>query len=163
MAFIPGGLLERINEICGEGLPLKFDISPEGGYCVSMTNKTGGNSIKGTIVEPSSGTDSAFETCTADGYDPIGIVYTDGIADGSECWVVMGGIAQILLKDATASTRKYWTRISADTAGRADATIAAPAGSVVGELDQHMREVGHCIETKGADTNVLALFVLHFL
>ena len=69
--------------------------------------------------------------------------------------------AGALRKDATASTKGFWVYTS-DVAGRADATLAAPPGGGIPELDIHMREIGHCIESKGADTDVLAKAVLHF-
>jgi hypothetical protein len=72
--------------------------------------------------------------------------------------VVVSGIADVLLQDSTASTRGYWVRTSTTTAGRADATNADPPGLVVA----HMSEIGHCLQSQIAGTNVLARCVLHF-
>ena len=58
---------------------------------------------------------------------PFGIVYEAGIADGSECWVVVSGIADVLLVDSVASTRSWIAYSSATTAGRIDTTATAPA------------------------------------
>lgn len=135
-------------------------ITDKGGLAVFATNKTGATSVKGTIIMASTGTDSAFMTAGADSTAAVGVVYEDGIADGSKCWVVISGIVQVLLKDNTASTRGYWVQLS-DVAGRADATVAAPPGGGVPELDNHMQEIGHAVESVSAGTNVLCTIVLH--
>ncbi len=139
----------------------KVKFTPEGGIAVRLINKTSAPSVKGTIVVADSTTDDAFKVATGSDPDCIGVVYDDGVADGSECWVVTFGIAEVLLKDATASTRGYWVQAS-DTGGRADATNAAPPGGGVTEIDRHFTEVGHCIEFKNAGTNVLCKVVMHF-
>lgn len=137
-----------------------FDSSTnEWGFQVRLTNKTGGNSIKGEIVKASAGTDMAFDKVAADGLEPIGVIYEANVADGSECWIwVTGSVCQVLLKDTTGSTRGYWVSVS-DTAGRADATTAAAPGVVLA----HFREIGHCLETKAGGTNVLARILFHTL
>lgn len=139
-----------------EGRP-KIRFTVEGGLAVRLVNKTGSNSVKGSLVQIASGTDNAFVLTGSDDVDCVGVVYEDGIADGSECWVVTQGIAQVLLKDTTGSTRGYWAATS-DTAGRADCTNAASPGLVL----SHFQEIGHCLETKGSGTDVLARVILHF-
>lgn len=67
----------------------------------------------------------------------------------------------MLLEDSTASTRGYWVKMSG-TAGRADATNAAPPGGGIPELDEHMTELGHALETKTGGTDVLCKIVMHF-
>lgn len=139
----------------------KIGISELGGIAKKMINKTGVASVKGTVVETSTTTDDAFQIADADGNHQFGVVYDDGIADGSECWVIIYGVADVLLKDATLSAHGNWVFMS-DVAGRVDATLADPTAGGVAQLDQHMREVGHCIESKAADTDVLARVCLHF-
>lgn len=160
--YVASGLLARMQQICSTGFPGKVDFSSEGALLVRLTNKTGGNSVKGTLVESRADTDNAFDICDADGNHPIGVVYEDGIADAQECWICIAGRCQVLLQDSTASTRGYWARVSTTAAGRVDITNAGPPGGAVASLDAHMTEVGHCIETKGAGTNVLAYIILHF-
>lgn len=139
----------------------KAGLTPEGGVAVKLTNKTSANSVKGMLVEASSTTDNAFQIAAADGIHMIGAVYENGVADGSGCWVVISGVAQVLLKDSTAATRGYWATMS-DTAGRADATnVAAPGGGIV-ELDAHMQEIGHVLETQIGGTDVLCRIAMHF-
>jgi hypothetical protein len=133
-------------------------VTAEGGFAVLLLNKTGSVSVKGTLVEPSPGTDGAFTTTGANAFDAMGAVYVSGIADGSLCPVVVGGIAEVLLEDGTASTRNYWARTSTSVGGRADITNAGPPGLVL----THFAEIGHCIESKASGTDVLAKIVMHF-
>ncbi len=133
-------------------------ITAEGGFAVMLTNKTGANSVKGSIVEASSGTDKAFSLTGSNDFEPIGAVYLSGIADGSLCPVVVGGIADVLLEDSTASTRGYWARTSTTTAGRADITNSGAPGLVL----PHFAEIGHCLESKASGTDVLARICMHF-
>ena len=132
-------------------------LTPEGGLALRLTNKTGGTSVKGTIVEAHAATNNAFRVCDANSVEAFGIVYEDGIADGAECIVVIGGRCQVLLKDATLSTRNNWAGVS-DVAGRADCTGVSPPAQPA-----HFKEIGHCIESKGADTDVLAFIMAHYL
>ena len=136
-------------------------ITPLGGICIRLLNKTGGASVLGTVVQADTVNDNAFKICEGDGVQPIGIVYESGVADGTLCWFVIIGIAQVLLKDATASLKGNWVYVS-DAAGRADATLLVPPGGGIPELDIHMGEIGHCIESKGAGNDVLAKTIVHF-
>lgn len=126
------------GNICGTNFyNAKIRITPEGGYAVKLTNKTGGNSVKGQIVIAASGTDNAFATAGADADMPIGIVYNAGIADGQECWVVIAGRCEILV-DAGGASRGY-VLYCGSTGGSATASAAVPA------ITNHMREVGHAL------------------
>ena len=133
----------------------------EGGRAIKLTNKTGVASVKGIVVKPSSSTDYAVDVCGADGVDPIGVVYEDGIADGSEVWVVISGIAEVLLEDSTATTRGYWARTSITQAGRADITAALPPEGTIQALENHFSEIGHSIQSVTAGTDKLARIVMH--
>jgi len=141
---------------------LKSKLTIEGGIAVRLTNKTGANSVKGTVVVADNAVDNSFDFSIADEVQPIGVLYEDGIADGEEVFVVVVGIADVLLEDGTASTRGNWVRTSENDAGRADATNAAPPGGGIPELDIHMAEIGHCLESQSSGTDVLAKCVLHF-
>ena len=88
----------------------------------------------------------------ADDENIIGIVYDAGVADGSEAWVVVGGIGAVLM-DAGGSARGDRI-ISSATAGSAD------VWNVGGAVATHFQEIGHCIETRGGAG--LARVVLHF-
>jgi hypothetical protein len=134
----------------------KVMFTPEGGLAIRILNKTGAPSVKGSVVSASGSTDEAFALQTNE-FDAIGVVYEAGVADASLCWVVVSGIADVLLKDTTASTHAHVV-FSADTDGRA-ITGAVPTPP---NADSHFKEIGHCIQSKNAGINVLARCVLHF-
>ena len=138
---------------------IKF--TAEGGVAYKMINKTGSASVKGSIVTVNSALADSVKLQVNE-FDAIGVMYEDGIADGQYCWVVKNGKADVLLKDGTASTIGNWV-ISADTDGRADASQPTPTpNNTTGEHTTHFKEIGHCLETKGAGTDVLARITLHF-
>jgi hypothetical protein len=136
-------------------------ITDAGGMAVRLINKTGSASVKGTLVKAGT-VDGSFIVTLADEAMPCGVVYQAGVADGSTCWVVVYGIAEVLLEDSTASTAGYWCRTSITAAGRATMSTAAPPGGGVTELTAHEKEIGHCLETKGSGTNVIAKCIMHF-
>jgi hypothetical protein len=134
----------------------KSGMTPIGGFAIKLTNKTGGNTVAGQLVIPSNpggaDTDDAFETATGSDENVIGIVLDAGVSDGSEAWIVISGIADVLM-DGGGSTRGDRI-ISSGTAGSAD------VWNVGGAVATHFLEIGHCIETRvGAG---LARCVLHF-
>ena len=145
-----------------EPIDLGFTFTDEGGFAIYLINKTGAASVKGTLVDTKASIDNAVNIVGADEPDIVGVVYENGIADGDLVLVVISGVAEVLLEDSTASTRGYWARISITQNGRADITNAAPPGGGVAEIDRHFREIGHCLESKGAGTDVLAKCILHF-
>lgn len=118
-------------------------------------------SVKGTLVCASAASNEEFVVCSADDDDVFGVVYETGVAAGLPTLVVFSAVAEVLLKDGTAATRGNWAKTS-NVSGRADATLAGPPGGGIPEHDQHFREIGHCIESKIAGTNVLAKCVIHF-
>jgi hypothetical protein len=134
-------------------------FTPEGGLAVLLTNKTGAASVKGTVVTTGAVVDNSFEVQAAE-YEAAGIVYDSGVADGSDCWVVVSGIAEVLMKDGVAPIRGDWCKC-ADTDGRAEATVP-PVGIGALTVSEHFKEVGHCLESKAAGTDVLAKVLLHF-
>ena len=132
----------------------KIRLTSIGGYAIRLTNKTGGNTVAGQLVAPYSATavDDAFKTQIASGDNTIGIILDAGVADGSEIWVIVSGIADVLI-DAGGSARGD-REISSATAGSAD------VWNVGGAVATHFLEIGHCIETRGGAG--LARCVLHF-
>lgn len=131
------------------------DWKPVSSHAVALTNKTGANTLAGTIADTSTTTDNAFNLSAVNSDMPIGIVATSGIADGSSAVLIEGGIADVLFKDGVAPTRGYIAYCS-DTAGRADQSATIPAAAT------HDREIGHVLETKASGTNVTAKCILHF-
>lgn len=130
-------------------------ISADGGYYITLINKTGSNSVKGTIVIASTTIDNAVDIAPVNSDNPIGIVLEDGISDGSPVKVVVSGKAYVLLANSVASKRGYWCEVSSTQAGRMS---QLPNPNPV----THWAELGHSLESKAAGTNVLSLVVLHF-
>jgi hypothetical protein len=131
----------------------------ERGFLVKAINRTGGASVKGTLVSASTSADQEAIK-QANEYDTIGVVQEAGVAEGSEMWVwVNGSVCQVLYKDSVAATHGN-ILIAADTDGRA-IDIANPGGGLPG-TDTHFKECGHVMQSVGAGTNVLALAMLHF-
>lgn len=139
----------------GGGGAVKF--TPEGGLAIRVVNGTGSESVKGTVVSASPTADNSF-VLQSNEFDTIGIVYESGIADGSLCWIVVAGIAEVLLKDTTASTRGQ-VALAADTDGRMVAINVPSSNPVVAE---HFKEIGHVMESKIAGTDVLVKCMIHF-
>ena len=139
----------------------KVGISELGGLAIKLNNGSGVASVKGTIVKSDINADDSFDIAAAGEAQPIAIVYDDGVVDGAGCWVIISGIADVLMKDTLASVHGHWVYTS-DVPGRADATLLVPPGGGVVELDVHMGEIGHCLESKGGGADVLARMVVHF-
>ena len=137
---------------------VRFKITSIGGYAIKLTNTTGAVTVQGQTVKPDTATDDAVILTAADDNECIGVFLDAGVADDAEAWVVIAGIADVAMGDAEAATRANWVETNSAEAGYADATSGSPAAS-----PQHFNEIGHCIESKGADTDVLAEVMIHFL
>jgi hypothetical protein len=131
-------------------------FTTEGGLYQVFINDTGADSVKGTIVVASTQTEDAVEIAPADTQMPIGAIYEDGIADGSNVKVVTYGKVQVLMEDSSASTKGYWCGVSG-TAGRMFQQSSAPVGTSI-----HNREIGKSLEDTVAGTDVLSWVQMHF-
>jgi len=128
---------------------------------IRKINNTGGETRKGELVHCSPNLDNAVELTPADEHDPIGVFAEDGEKDGELAWIIYNGSAQVMLKDTTLTVHGNII-LTSDVLGRADATLAAPPGGGVVQLDQHFQELGHSFETAGAGVDVLIEGILHF-
>lgn len=131
----------------------------EGGLAIRLTNGSGVASVKGKLVVADTNADEAVDVCGADDTDVIGAFYESGIADGKEVWVVVYGVADVLLKDNEGSTHGNWVGSSSE-AGYAYATENSPPAQPT-----HFREIGHCLKTcaaEGGGTHVLCRIMMHF-
>ena len=135
------------------GTPLA-KITPEGGYAVKLTNMTGAPSVKGQIVGIKTGTDNAFDLTAVDATYNLGVVYEGGVADAAECWVVVGGIAQVLMKNA--AVRGQMCRIPLNTDADEAAGYAMAAEQPV---TASVYKIGDVLETAAAE--VLCKVLLH--
>ena len=128
----------------------KVKMTELGGIAVQMVNKTGAPSVKGTVVVASSTTDNGCAIADTSADDAIGVIFDSGVADGSPVWVVVIGVAEVLIEDATEASRRAYVSMSTTVAGRANA-----AGVAASTLD-----IGSCIKSADAGTTVLATVML---
>jgi hypothetical protein len=135
-------------------------FTADGGIAEKYINKTGAASVKGTVVCASSGTNNGVGKIVVDIPDPIGVIYNDGVADGSEVWVVTEGKAKVYFTGST--TRKYLARgfITGDAGYVSGQAFNEALPSTPFATDKHFYEIGHVLEARtGAG---LALTKLHF-
>jgi len=133
----------------GEVIGPRAKWTTEGGLAVSLKNNTGHASVKGEIVIASASVADAVDLAGVSSVVPIGVIYNASVAEQGYVWVVVSGIAQVLLKNETGTTMGQWLGCS-DTAGRAFAD-ADPIAS-----GKHNQEIGHCIETVAAGAEGVA-------
>ena len=139
----------------------KCGFTPEGGFFVTLTNKTGGATTKGYLCGPSSGTANAFTYAPSEAPDIIGIVYDAGIADGAECRIVVAGIADVYVSADGASLEDFVRmNTSGDTSTASGVATAEAVPSSPFSTDKHFQEVGHAIEARG-DAGLIKC-VIHF-
>ncbi len=135
-----------------EVLGPKVKLTVIGGVAIKLTNKTGANTVAGQIVKASTTIDDAFVLAGVNELQAIGIILDSGIPDGSEAWVVEGGIADVLV---VAAGCVRGDRLITGAIGGFAAVNNAPAVAV------HFQEIGHSIESRAGAG--LARCVLHFL
>lgn len=144
-----------LYKIACEFLNGDFGITPEGGLYITLVNKTGAASEKGTIVVASTSSDNSVDIAPAESHLPIGVIYEDGIADGSNVKVVVCGIAQVRLASGQTATRGYWCGVST-VAGKMSQSEDSPTA-----IGQNCAHIGHSLQTVQT-AGSLALVVLHF-
>ena len=140
----------------------KSKMTNIGGFAIKLTNKTGGNSVAGQLVQADTTANDAVKLTGIDEEETIGVFLDSGVAANAEAWVVISGIADVAMQDNTTATRGNWVRSSITEAGYADATNSTPPSPAA---FSHFNEIGNCIETvtaTGGGTHVLARCVLHF-
>lgn len=131
-----------------------FKITPEGGFAVRLTNKSGVVSVKGQIVSHKGTVARAFDLTAVDATHCLGVVYESGIEDAAECWVVVSGIAQVLMKNA--ATMGHICRIPLNTD---DGEAAGYAMDAAQSGTASVYKIGDVLET--ADAEVLCKVLLH--
>lgn len=140
-------------------------MNEEGGYMVRVYNRTGAASVKGTLVSASDSYNYSVRLTPVGGLDSVGVVYEDGIADGSYMWIVTSGKAQVRFCNAT--TLGYFARMSISTDSgypAAGFAFCEAAPSTPFATDNHFREVGHINEQISAPgtSGALAWCFVHF-
>jgi hypothetical protein len=134
------------NNIFGKAL-----ITPLGGIAQKFVNKTGETSVYGKWVSSDSSVAGAVKLCAQDKPDPIGVVFSAGVPDGQEIFVVTSGVGEGLFSNAP--TLGYIARgyVAADTPAFTAGLFLSEAipGSPF-NVDKHFYEGGHILETKTA-------------
>jgi len=131
-----------------------------GGFAIKLTNKTGANSIAGYCVTADDSTNDAVKLVPINVPSCIGVFLDSGVADGSEAWVVISGIADVYYWGTTVRGYLARTGLTADTGEVAGQATAEVVPTSPFSVDKHFCEIGQCIETRtGAG---LARTVLHF-
>jgi len=131
-----------------------FKITPEGGFAVRLTNKSGAVSVKGQIVSHKGTVANAFGLTAVDANHCLGVVYESGVEDGAECWVVVSGIAQVLMKNAATMGHICRIPLTAD-----DDEAAGYAMDAAQSSSASVYKIGDVLET--ADAEVLCKVLLH--
>lgn len=129
-------------------------FTSEGGMYETFINNTG-ISVKGTVVVASTIVNNAVDMAPTNSTMPIGVIYENGIINGSPVKVVVYGKAQVLLKDIESSVKGYWCGVS-DIPGRMYQQSLAP------DTAEHNREIGHSLENNVSGIGVLSLVQIHF-
>ena len=132
----------------------KIKLTAIGGYAIKLTNKTGANSVAGELVNAHTSVENAVEQTAIDDLIPIGAFLDSGITDGSEAWVVVGGIAQVLVDGSTTVAVGDWVKVSSNDAGRCESSGSHSPGI------NHFREIVHALE--GGGNNELVKIAMHF-
>ncbi len=130
----------------------KTQMTPIGGFAVMLTNKTGVNSVAGDIVIASAGFADAVDWGGINELQSIGVFLDSGITDGSQAWVVVGGIADVHMD---AGGCALGDRIIAGGTARRGEVNNLPT------VAKHFQEIGHAIGSAGANAN--ARIVMHIL
>jgi len=92
--------------------------------------------------------------------DCIGVFYDSGIADGSEAWIVISGIADIYFWGSTTRGHLARTGLAANTGEISGQALSEDIPTSPFATDKHFCEIGHVLESKTGAR--LAKCVLHF-
>lgn len=139
---------------------VKTRETPEGGTARLLINKTGAPSVKGYVVTADTTQDFAVKLIEIDIPAPVGIIYEDGVPDGSPVWVVTDGIADIYFANAVnrgTFGRGFVTGDAGYVSGQAlcEALPTAPFAT-----DKHFYEICHPMQTTAGPG--LARCLIHF-
>lgn len=135
-------------------------LTKEGGLAVWFQNRTGAPTVKGMLVTMGTAPSSVV-ACPKTVPKCCGVILDAGVLDSEFVRVVIAGVAYVLVEDGLGPTVGYWVGLSSVTDGRAQFQATLPDNSGAG-IDLHNREIGHCVDTVPAGTDVLARVVLHF-
>ena len=131
-----------------------FKITPEGGFAVRLTNESGAKTVKGQIVSHKGTVANAFDLTAVNANHCLGVVYESGVENGAQCWVVVAGIAQVLMKNAATMGHICRIPLTAD-----DGKAAGYAMDAAQSNTASVYKIGDVLET--AEAEVLCKVLLH--
>lgn len=134
----------------------KVALTGDGGLAVKLINATNTTTQKGQVVTASTGSQRAYEL-TNNQFVAIGYVY-EPVAPGEEGFVVVSGIADVMVQGATSAGDHM---IVYTAPGTATASVP-PAGLSALATSEHFKEIGHCLETHASGSNYTIKIVTHF-
>lgn len=137
----------------------KVGLTGTGGLCIKLTNVTNTSTTKGNLVSPSTSSANSFELSIND-YDSMGVVYESGIAHGQDAWVVVSGIADVLVTNS--SSYGGWVRSQGLTQAGKGLIDSSPESISALSTQLHFKEVGHSFQTAASGSNYLVRTVIHF-
>ena len=124
-----------------------FKITPEGGFAVRLTNKSGAATVKGTIVSIKAGVDGEFELTPVNATHCLGVVETDAVVDGGSAFVTVAGIAPVLMKNNSTAGHICRIPLNGD-----DGEAAGYAMDDAQSTSASVYKIGDVLETKNANT-----------
>lgn len=131
----------------------RVKMTPTGGLAINLINNTGLNTVAGQIVRADPNLTDSFNTAGNGELQAIGVVLEGGQPTATRAWVVVSGIADVLMGGAGCA---IGDRIIAGAVGGTGDVDNGPAVAV------HFQEVGHAIQADAIGGN-LARVVIHFL
>ena len=126
-----------------------------GGFAILLINQSGGNTVQGNIVEANPAIPGSVVLSVLGSLNPIGVFLDTGIPNGTPAWVVVSGLAIVLIDGAACVAGDRIVTSGAGVPGLGTPNNA-PAVAV------HFQEVGHCVVGSGGAPGPATL-VLHFL
>lgn len=128
-------------------------LTPDGGFACRFTAGEGMTRGHLLYVNPT-GSDGNVWKNPVNGDFPMGTLYDPTAVAGNEVWVTVAGIGYALADTGNAPARGQIVVSSSATRGLGSQSTTVPA------ITEHVREVGHFIESGVANTP--ARIILHF-
>jgi hypothetical protein len=114
------------------------------------------------IVRASNANGLSVDRATRGQADPFGAFYESGVPDDELAWVVVAGLADLLLEpDGGGSYKRGWVSVSSTRSGTVRVSAAPPTtpGSWA-DVQAHMLECGHSLQQR--DGGELFRAAVHF-
>ena len=138
----------------GHLIPGTIANTSEGGLVILVHKLPVSITRRGLVCRASTNIPLSWEISQASERSMLGVIYEDD-ENPDLTWVVISGIAQVLLQDGTAAAPGNWVKTSDSQPGRANATTVTPPDGTMPKISERLRELGYCLESKTAGIDVL--------